>query len=115
MSIPVPVAALALPDEPPAEQSPTESLSKEEKAVSAAVAVNCFEKLIEPKDYPTLDSKGICLKTERDIKAVLKDIMKLAKKVKSIDLLKVLNYNDSTTSLVEVPCSARWSGFKKQA
>jgi hypothetical protein len=41
--------------------------------------------------------------------------MKLAKKVKSIDLLKVLNYNDSTTSLVKVPCSARWLGFKKQA
>jgi hypothetical protein len=30
-------------------------------------------------------------------------------------LLKVLNYNDTTTSLVEVPCSAKQSGFKKQA
>jgi hypothetical protein len=34
--------------------------------------------------------------------------------VKSVDLLKVLNYNDSTT-FVEVPCSAKQSGFKQQA
>jgi hypothetical protein len=51
MNVPVPFTALALPDEPPsAEQSPTESLSKEEKAVSATVAVNCFEESIDPKD-----------------------------------------------------------------
>ena len=40
--------------------------------------------------------------------------MKLSKRVESVDLLKVLHYNDSTTSLVEVPCSAKQSGFKKQ-
>jgi hypothetical protein len=28
-------------------------------------------------------------------------------------LLKVLNYNDTTTSLVEVPCSAKQSGLRK--
>jgi hypothetical protein len=80
MDVPVP---FALPDEepPPEEQSPTESPLKAEKAVSAAVAVNCFEESINPKDYPTLDSKGICLKTDRDIKAVLRDIIKLVKKV----------------------------------
>jgi hypothetical protein len=41
--------------------------------------------------------------------------MKLSKQVRSVDLLEVLNYNDTTTSLVEVPCSAKQSGFKKQA
>jgi hypothetical protein len=46
---------------------------------------------------------------------VLRDIIKLSKKVKAVDLLKVLNYNDATTSLVEVPCSAKQSGFQKQA
>jgi hypothetical protein len=46
---------------------------------------------------------------------VLRDILKLSKKVKSVDLLKVLHYNDSTTSLVEVPCSAKQSGLKKHA
>jgi hypothetical protein len=100
MDVPVPFTLPGEPDDPPpAEQSPTESPSKEEKAVSAAVAVNCFEEPINPKDYPMLHSKGICLKTDREIKAVLRDIMKLAKKVKSVDLLKVLNYNNLTTSL----------------
>jgi hypothetical protein len=37
------------------------------------------------------------------------------KQVKSVDILKILNLNDSTTSLVEVPSSAKNSGFKKQA
>jgi hypothetical protein len=32
-----------------------------------------------------------------------------------VDILKVLNYNDSTTSLVEVPLSPKKSGFKQQA
>jgi hypothetical protein len=77
--------------------------------------VNKFVETISPKDYPTLDSKQICLEVDQDIAPVLCDIIKLSKKVKLVDLLKVLNYNDSTTSLVEVPCSAKQSGFKKQA
>jgi hypothetical protein len=35
--------------------------------------------------------------------------------VRSINLLKVVNSNNITTSLVEVPCSAKQSGFKKQS
>ncbi len=78
--------------------------------------MNHLEETVDPKDYPTLNSKNmICLQTDKDITPVLRDIMKLAKKVRSVDLLKVLNYNDTTTSLVEVPCSAKKSGFKKQA
>ncbi len=76
-----------------------------QKAVSAAVVVNNFVEQIDPNDYPTLNAKKICLKTDKDITSVLRDIIKLSKKVKSVDLLKVLNYNDATTSLVEVPCS----------
>jgi hypothetical protein len=103
-------------EQPPLTEPPsTEPPSKEQQAVSSAVPINCFDESIDPKDYPTLDSKGICLKTDKDIRPVLRDIMKLSKKVKSVDLLKVLNYNDTTTSLVEVPCSAKQSGFKKQA
>ena len=86
-----------------------------QKAVSAAVVVNRFLETIDPKDYPSLDCKQICLQTDKDITPVLRDIIKLSKKVKSVDLLRVLNYNDTTTSLVEVPCSAKQSGFKKQA
>jgi hypothetical protein len=41
--------------------------------------------------------------------------MKLSKKVRYIGLLKVLYYNNTATSLVEVPCSVKQSGFKKQA
>jgi hypothetical protein len=69
----------------------------------------------QPKDYPALLSKNICLQTDKDIMPVLWDIIKLSKKVRSVDLLKVLNYNDTATSLVEVPCSAKQSGFRKQA
>ncbi len=77
--------------------------------------MNHFQEIVDPKDYPTLDSLNICLQTDKYIMPVLRDIMKLSKKVRSVDLLKVLNYNDMTTSLVEVPCSAKQSGFKKQA
>jgi hypothetical protein len=47
---------------------------------------------------------------------VLREIVELSKTAeKSADLLKVLHNNDLTNSLVEVPCSAKQSGFKKQA
>jgi hypothetical protein len=97
--------------EPPSTEPP----SKEQQALSAAIAMNRFEETVDPKDSPTLDSKNICLKTDKDISPVLRDIMKLSKKVRSVSLLKVLKYNDTTTSLVEVPCSAKQLGFKKQA
>jgi hypothetical protein len=75
-----------------------------------------FAEHVDPKEYPTLHSKHICLQTDTDITAVLHDILKLSKTVKSVDLLNVLHYyNDSTTSLVEIPCSAKQSDFKKQA
>jgi hypothetical protein len=88
-----------------------------EKAITAAVVVQPFSISIDPKESPTLAFKKMCLQTDKDITPILRDILKLAKKVKSsgVDLLKVLHYNDTTTSLVEVPCSARQSGFKKQA
>jgi hypothetical protein len=63
-----------------------------QKAVSVAVVVNKFVETINPKDYPTLDSKRIFLETDRDIAPLLGDIIKLSKKVKLVDLLKVLNY-----------------------
>jgi hypothetical protein len=88
---------------------------RKKRAVSVAVDVITFTGHINSKDYPALHSKHICLQTDTEITAVLRDILKLSKKVKSVDLLKVLHYNDSTTSLVEVPCSAKQSGFKKQA
>jgi hypothetical protein len=41
--------------------------SKEQEAVSAgAVAMNCLEEEIDPKDYPALDSKQIRLKTDNN-------------------------------------------------
>jgi hypothetical protein len=72
-------------------------------------------KLAKKKGKRGNTPKKICLCTDKDILPVLRDIIKLSKKVKSVDLLKVLHYNDSTTSLVEVPCSAKQSSFKKQA
>jgi hypothetical protein len=87
----------------------------QQKTVSAAVVVNRFIETINLQEYPTLHSKKICLQTDKYIALVLRDIIKLSKKVKWVDLLKVLNYNDSTTSLVKVPCSVKQLGFKKQA
>jgi hypothetical protein len=88
---------------------------KKQKAVSDATNVNKITEKVDANGYPALTSKNICLRTDKDITAVLRDIIKLSKNVKSVDILKVLNYNDSTTSLVEVPCSAKQSGFKQQA
>jgi len=89
---------------------------KKQEAVSAAVQVNVFETPVEPNDYPILVSKNISLTSDEEITPVLREIVKLSKVVKSdsVDILKVLHRNDSTTSLVEVPCSAKQSGFKKQ-
>jgi hypothetical protein len=115
-TISIPAAAAATDStttEPPStepsstEPPSTEPPSKEQQAVSAVVAMNCFELTVDPKDYPTLDSKNICLQMDTDITPVLWDIMKLSKKVRSAGLIKVLHYNDTTTSLVEVPCSAK--------
>jgi hypothetical protein len=74
-----------------------------------------FAEHINPKECPTLHLKHICLQTDTNIMAVLCDILKLLKKVKSVDLLRVLHYNDSRTRLVKVPSSAKQFGFKKQA
>jgi hypothetical protein len=79
------------------------------------VAMNRLEETVDPKDYPTLNSKNICLQTDKDITPVLQDIIKLSKEVRSVVLLKVLNYDDATTSPVEAPCSAKQPGFMKQA
>jgi hypothetical protein len=97
--------------EPPSTEPPL----KEQQAVSATVAMNRLKETVDPKDYPSLNSKNICLQTDKDITPVLQDIMKLSKEVRSVALLKVLNYDDTTTSPVEAPCSAKQSGFMKQA
>ena len=52
---------------------------------------------------------------DKDITPVLQDTIELSKEVRSVVLPKVLNYHDTTTSLVEAPCSAKQSGFMKQA
>jgi hypothetical protein len=95
---------------------------KIEEAVSAALLVETFsENNVLPSNYPFLadlqDSRGrkICLKRNKDIQKLLREIVKMSLQVRLVDLLKVANSNDVTTSLVEVPCSAKQSGFKKQS
>jgi hypothetical protein len=92
-----------------------QEMVKKQKAVSDAVEVKCFEEVVDVKTFPTLVSKGICLTSDIDVTPVLRDLVKLSKTVKSVDLLKVLHFNGATTSLVEIPCSTKMSGFKKQA
>jgi hypothetical protein len=90
-------------------------MCKKQKAVSAAVEVNHFTEVIDAKQFPTLAAKNTCLTSDKDIKAVMRELVKLSKQVKSVDLLQVLHHNDATTSLVEVPCSSKQSGFKQRA
>jgi hypothetical protein len=126
ISVPAAAAAAAAIDstttEPPStkpssstEPPSTEPPLKEQQTVSAAVAMKRLKETVDPKDYATLNSKNICLQTYEDITPVLQDIMKLSKEVRSVVWLKVLNYDDTTTSPVEAPCSAKQSGFMKQA
>ena len=124
-TISVPAAAAAIDStttEPPStkpssstEPPSTDPLLKEQQVVSAAVAMNGLEETVDPKDYPTLNSKNICLQTDKDITPVLQDIMKLSKEVRSVVLLKVLNYDDITTSPVKAPCSAKQSRWIHEA
>lgn len=87
---------------------------KKQNEVSDVVGeINYFHATINPKQFPTLASKHVCLESDSDIRPILREIVKLSKIVKSVDLLKVSHFNGRTTSLVEVPCSAKLSGFKK--
>jgi hypothetical protein len=94
---------------------------KREEAASARFVETFSESNVLPSNYPFLadlqDGRGrkICLKTNTDIQKLLREIVKMSRQVRSVDLLKVVNYNNVTTSLVEVPCSAKQSGFKKQS
>jgi hypothetical protein len=60
-----------------------------------------------------LVAKNVVLTSHKDITPVLCNIVRLSKQIESVDLLKVLNFKDKTTSLVVVPCSPKQSGFKK--
>jgi hypothetical protein len=71
--------------------------------------------LTDPNQFPTLVAKNTCITSDKDIKAVTRERAKLSKQVKSVALLDVVHHNDTTTSLVEVLCSAKQSGFKERA
>jgi hypothetical protein len=98
-----------------------QALAKEAKTgkqqqANAVGKANYFEEgTINPKQFPALASKHVCLESDADIGPILRDIAKLSETVKSVHLLKVSHFNGGTTSLVEVPCSAKLSGFKKAA
>ena len=71
----VPAAAAVLVDsstattteEPPTTEPPSSTEpSKEQEVVSAAVAMTYFKETINAKDYPALNSKKICLETDKD-------------------------------------------------
>jgi hypothetical protein len=120
MNIQVPAgkAVAVVPDHQSHHSATTGSVAKEQQAVSTAAAVDSTSPTTRPpskeqqvvlmrqlaqKITQPFDSKNICClnKTDKDSTPILCDIMKLSfsKKVKSVeDLLKVLNYNDATTS-----------------
>jgi hypothetical protein len=87
---------------------------KRQKAVSVGIEVKQLSEVIDATQFPTLVAKNICITSNKDIKAVMRELAKLSKQVKSVDLLQVLHSNDTTTSLVKVACSAKESGFKQQ-
>ena len=78
--------------------------NNKQKAVRDAMEDNYFEEVIDAKEFPILASKGISITSDADITPVLRDIVKLSKRVKSVDLLKVVHLNGATTTLVEIPC-----------
>jgi hypothetical protein len=100
---------------PIADSSLVHDVCKKQKAVSVAGEVNHFAEVIDAKQFPTLAAKNACLTSDKDIKAVMRELVKLSKQVKSVALLQVLHHKDATTSLVEVPCSSKQSGFKQRA
>jgi hypothetical protein len=100
---------------PISDSSLLHDIDKKQKAVSAAVKVHHFAEAIDAKQFPALAAKNACLTSDKDIKAVMRELVKLFKQVKSTDLPQVLRCNDATTSLVEVPCSSKQSGFKQMA
>jgi hypothetical protein len=87
---------------------------KKQEAVSAALEVQIFEETVDPHQRLALVAKNVVLASDEDITPALRDVVNLSKKVKSVDLLKVLHVNGRVTSLVAAPCSAKQSGFKKQ-
>jgi hypothetical protein len=96
------------------ERKKKEEDDKRQKAVGASVEVKQFAEVIDATQFPTLVAKNICITSDKDIKLVMPELAKLSKQVKQVDLLEVLQFTDAATSLVEVPCSVKWSGFKQQ-
>jgi hypothetical protein len=88
---------------------------KRKKAVSAVVGAKKIAEVTDPNQFPTLVAKNTCITSDKDIKAMMRELAKLSKQVKSVALLEVVHHNDTTTSLVEVLCSAKQSGFKERA
>jgi hypothetical protein len=88
---------------------------KIEEAESAALRGETFsENNVLPSNFPFLanlqESRGqrICLKRNKDIQKLLRDIVKMSWQVRSVDLLKVVNGNEITTSLVLQAGASRW-------
>jgi hypothetical protein len=52
---------------------------KKQKAVSAAVEVNHFTEAIYAKQFSALAAQNTCLTSDKDIKAVMRELVKLSK------------------------------------
>ncbi len=97
--------------------------NKIEETVNAALLVETFsEKKCLTSQFSfflqiSQDSRGqrICLTMNKNIQKLQLEILKMSRQVRSVNLVKVVDSNDITTSPVEVPCSAKQSGFKKQS
>ena len=91
------------------------SLVEHEEAVKAAVNPRLIEEEINEEKYPVLKLYGIPVRDDQVIQNVLRDITKLSKEVKSINLLTFSTYNDTPTTLVRVPKSKRYDRFVRNA
>jgi hypothetical protein len=86
-----------------------------EAARDAAVATREILEDINPDDYPVLKQLNIGLTNDRQLQPLLRDIYKLQKKVKSVDLFQFSAYNDKQQNYVVVPTSGCLKQFKANA
>jgi hypothetical protein len=64
-------------------------------------------------DYPVLKKHNIDPTSQHDIEGVLRDLAKLQRKIKSVDIFLVGSHNNKQTQLVHIPRSSTHFNFQK--
>jgi hypothetical protein len=71
----------------------------------SVIGAQTIEEDLESSDYPVLTSLGVDVPSNFQVKAILRDLLKLNKQVKSAQILTFESYNDNLMTMLQIPRS----------